>query len=412
MVFGILPWVALFSIRAGRKPSPKAVALSGLAWACLMLTHHVFHLWTVVFLAPAMLLEKFLRRKPGFSLAHAGLGYGLGLALSAWFVLPGALVGSHFLQYGNQTTAGCGFTPLFDLKILLAHPWVSPWLGINEAGLNVYHIGWPILAGVILALVRQKKALARQPFFWLLAASLLLAWGPFVYWKAAGPLQMIQFKFRLLIYVGLFGCVLCGLGLAGLNRAKGRALAVGLIFFQAWFHAPYQQASPLAEDIASLAQNVQSRGIIANHPPYLFVIPAAEADRMDQGSDLEAASSRDLKSFHLEDGLDIMGSKGAPKGRAAPGIWTSVFLSGVEPGSLAVLPAPWYPGLYRLEINGQKTGYGRVEDRLAARLPPGDVELRYRLSGYVWANWLSLAAWILLAGFYILWILKGRRRKA
>jgi hypothetical protein len=68
----------------------------------------------------------------------------------------------------------------------------------------------------------------------------------------------------------------------------------------------------------------------------------------------------------------------------------------VEEGSLAVLPAAWYPGLYRLEINGHGAPCGRVGNRLAARLPQGDVELRYCLAGYAWANILSLAAWAAL----------------
>lgn len=413
-VLGLLPWIFLFSFQAARDPGWKAVALSGLAWAALMHTHHVFHAWTLPFFLSFLLLWRYLKAGAGFKLWKAMLGYLLGLALSLWFVLPGALVGRHFLGLASAPAmaAGAG-DALYTLKTLLAHSWLNSWLGLEGRGYHVYHMGWPILAGVLAFLIRRRKQSFREPLLWLFLAAFCLTWGAVFYWKLLGPLQMMQTKFRLLTYICLFGSLAAGLSLDRLPAFKARMAVLLLFLATCALHLPYQQASALPFSLDELARAQQDRGVELHHQPYPYVIPEAEAEAMGE-PDLALQASRPLQSRELEPGLEALSPSGFPRAAVEAGTWTRVRFTGVAEGTLALLPAAWYPGLYIMEVNGQRAAYGRVGNRLAAALPRGDVILRYRFAGSSLANGISLAAWAglliaILAFLAASWLKKRKR---
>jgi tetratricopeptide (TPR) repeat protein len=406
--FGLLPWIFLFSWRAAREKGRGNVAALGLLWATLMHTNHIYHAWLLPMLALGLLLGRW-QAKGEFNISRPAAGYGIGLALSAWFVFPGYLAGRHFLGLVPEGSAAIP-NPFPDLISLVAYPWLYPLVGLNPEAMDSYPVGWPILAGVVLFAVRKGRAFLKEPFFWLFLAVFLLAWSPQDVVKDLGPLRMIQFKCRFLVFLCLFGSILAGLSLQGLSLSFSRAALLFLFLFQAAVHAPFQAVSSQPFSLDEFSNTVEKQGVRLVHPPYYYVIPETEAQRMGGYPDLELASAVSLKRFELGPGLEILSPTAFPEAQMETGLWTRISFKGVRPASLALLPAAWFPGLYRMEINGRPAAYGRVENRLALGLPEGDVELRFKLAGIRWANWLSLAAWAALLIFAAVRIFRGQPR--
>jgi hypothetical protein len=397
-VFGILPWLFLSVFNTATRPGWKAVVLNGLAWALLMHTHHVFHAWTVPFLGLGLVLWRFLKRPPQFSFPRCLAGYGLGLVLSLWFVLPGLLVGRRFTALETVQAPLSGLQVLASLRNLFGFALAGLPSGAEINTPSLYHLGWPILAGILAFALYHRRAGLKEPVLWLFLAAFFLAWGPVNYWGLLGPWKMIQTKSRFMVYAVLFGSLLAGLAWQKLAWASSRTALGVLVLVQLAIHHPYQQTTSLGYSLDGLSKAVDRQGVLLYHQPYPYLIPETLAGRMAGQPDLREASGTPLKSFQIANGLEVLAPSGRPQGSLQTGLKTRAALQGVAPGSLALLPAPWYPFLYRLHINGKEVAYGRVENRLAVALPGGDVELSYRLTGIGWANTLSLVAWILLLG--------------
>jgi hypothetical protein len=66
--------------------------------------------------------------------------------------------------------------------------------------------------------------------------------------------------------------------------------------------------------------------------------------------------------------------------------------------SLVQLPVLYYPFILEVRHNGRTVPAENLGRWLALELPPGEHEIRVRVAGVGWANGISLAAWMAVAG--------------
>jgi hypothetical protein len=237
----LLPAVFYFTWRAFAGRGGAAVLGCGIAWALLALTHNVTFLYASLLVG--LFFLSFLgpwRRLPRRWLG-VGAGYGLGLLLCAWYLAAQQAMVPNLCQNLLGPVGHCRW--LTPLGVLLAP---SPALPDHVPSLYIFNpehfglqIGWPILAAAALALsgLRQARShfggrravLARLLALFALAA--LLVWTPVDFWPyIPGPLAYVQFSYRLLMFVVLFGSVLAAyalvLGLEGRMRPIHLAVVV------------------------------------------------------------------------------------------------------------------------------------------------------------------------------------------
>jgi hypothetical protein len=267
--FALIPAVFFYAMRCFVSRTAWPVLAGGVCWSCLALSHGVTFLYASLFFGLFFLSFTSVRRKSIARVLRVGLAYALGLCLTAWYIAPQRLLVPHL--------AGGLLFPVFDcawltlLGVLLAPTVVcpvhlpTPYIDIPQHfGLQV---GWPILAAVGLALASLWSPFAalhgRRAFLTRLLGlfffSFFLVWTPFDFWSFAPVIfNYVQFSYRLLMFVVLWGCLLASyavaLGLQGKMRPVHLALCLlGLGVCTASHLAPHQTSTrvTIAKEIAN-----------------------------------------------------------------------------------------------------------------------------------------------------------------
>jgi hypothetical protein len=388
--FALLPWVAAGTWALVEGPGSLGLVLaSGLAWCLLMLSHPLFHMLGV----PAMgLLGLGLawQARSAKGLLWAAAAYLLGLALAAWFVAPGLLLGPQMaIKDTFQVLDIIPLKVLFSLRSIPGAGCPDPSLGL-ELGVLLW-AGW--LAWALLAR-RQVTGLLLA----LAGLALLLAWGPLGIWAHLGLLNSVHSAFRMLLPVCLFGALPAAEGWMAL---LGRRWPLLLLFLL----------------VASL--QVLDHGL-----PKAGEAPAPSGFKpMESGLlvfDQDGFQLGDCKSWwDSRLGCRALNRKGrlmvescdttASAGDISLGKDVRFSIHGAQAGSHLLLPLFFYPGYYRIMVNGQRAPYGRNGCRLALQLPAGDSYVEVSFMGLAWANWVSMLAWLAFAAGLALWALRRRK---
>jgi hypothetical protein len=94
------------------------------------------------------------------------------------------------------------------------------------------------------------------------------------------------------------------------------------------------------------------------------------------------------------------------------GRWVKVKVQALKKGDVIQLPAPWYPTMYAMKLNGSSVTPGRVGNRLAIQVEQdGDQAVEFHFRGMPLANAVSYLSWLLLLFLaYKAW--KGESRTA
>lgn len=376
IAINLLPAAFYFSVRCFRSPHWRYIVASALAWALVALSHNITYLYGVLFLA-LLLLSQFTRARGPRRIGRLALAGLLHAALVIWYVAP-QLATLNLLEIGSI------FTPQFYAGLAPLHVLLSPTLlntpqGEETPNLGL-QIGWPILAGVLVALglvftPRQRRPLAlRLLVLW--GVALAIAWSPFDFWRhLPRAFWFVQYPYRLLMFVVLFGSILCGYTLAVLFPRRMPATAViallsalGLSMASYYPHGRVPLYSSLTRELKADPNLPRLKEFV----PKAVALTVANQDA--GGPAIGEFLPRENANLHY-------------------GRITRCGFAAAHPTVLAI-PVLDYPGLLDVRVDGQKVQYGNAARFVAVRVPPGTHHIAIRFAGLSWANAASLVAWL------------------
>jgi len=252
-IFPAVLWAIERALQSRRK---TWIALAGLLWALLVLSHNLSALiLSVLALAYFGLTSLWERRAVP---AVAGFGaFGLGVGLSAFFWLPAiAELGAtqiewatvDYFQYYNHFVH-------FHQFFQTSWEWGASVPGPDDS--MSFQIGWVHVAVLLLSLtpcVFFRSRLAVRDRFWTafwqiaaLAAVWLMMESSAAVWRAVPPLQMLQFPWRLLGIVTLAASVLIAPILRTTPGVFRWPTAGGIVLLALVAYQPYTQPTYVRE---------------------------------------------------------------------------------------------------------------------------------------------------------------------
>jgi hypothetical protein len=287
VAFSLLPAVLFFSFRSFMTRRKVFILLAGAAWSLLSLSHNIVYLYGSLFFGLLFgllfMLSLFRRqfRKSVRRLLRVGLGYALGMMLSLWYLVP-QFYTLDYIGMGGYIGLPIGGDVLSPPKVLFAPVLTEPLVGgTPNMGLQV---GWPILAGCLLALFAIVRPRTARRMRWMLcgllcvfALSLLMVAMPSKWWTIIPRMfHFVQSTYRLLMFVVLFGAILSSMGLAASRlrtiRLRGTLFALLLVALASISYIP--RHAPLAE---SELQKITERPDLGNNGAKLNFLPNIQA---------------------------------------------------------------------------------------------------------------------------------------
>lgn len=383
----LLPAAFYLSIRCFRSPRPRYIVGSAVAWGLIALSHNITYLYGILFLALFLLSQvtgpRRVRRLG--RLALAGLLHG---ALVIWYVAPQ-------LATVDLTEIWSVFTPQFyagltPLRVLLSPTLLNTPQGQETPNLGL-QIGWPILVLALVALLVGWRQPARRPLlmrlFILWALAFFIAWSPFDFWNhVPRAFWFVQFPYRLLMFVVLFGAILSACALAALFPRRLPAWTavalLGLLGLSIASFYPRGQV-PL---YGQLTRQLQADPNLSRLKEF---VPKAEA--LTVASE-EAGVPADA-GFPPLVRTDRLRSAALQAWQLHYGRVTWCDFAAQSPTVLAI-PVLDYPGLLDVRVDRQKTPYGNSGRFIAIKVPAGLHHISVRFTGYYSANVISLIAWV------------------
>jgi hypothetical protein len=404
--FGLVPWVFWGALLSAQKRSLGHLLFSSLTWCLLILSHNIFHAWTVPVVAVWILYRYWMGQDPGQRPVFACLGYGLGLAMALFFFAVPLFLGSKILLAGSFKGGNeASLAPAW----VLFHPGWAQAETLNHLPTMGVQIGWPFL-GAFLGLAWVRRWTVLRSGTWLaFALAVFGAWSPLNFWPYLGPLQVIQFPMRLLLYACLFGALLLGEGMALLSDLKAKMVLPWLLCGLFLWSLPWKRTVGPGLSASAVEQNWREQGPQEFTPILNYAIADSWRQTRYRDSDLLPKVVQTSKGA----GPDKLVFYGARLGDVKVADFKASAVSKLTvhtavDGDVIVLPALWYPDLYRVTVDGQEQAYGFVGANLAVTLKAGDSKLSYALVGYPWANRISVLAWIVWLGLAWTW---ERRRQ-
>ncbi|HYV37295.1 MAG TPA: 6-pyruvoyl-tetrahydropterin synthase-related protein [Gemmataceae bacterium] len=265
--FMLLPAVFYYSMRCFVVRRLGPILAGGVSWSALILSHNVTFLYAGIYFGLFFLSWFKPRRKTVFRGLRVGAALALGLVLTAWSIVP-QLILVPDLCYGLHTDVfkNGWLTPL---GVLLAPsvtlPVHVPTIYIGEPQHFGLQVGWPILAAVGLSMWHWRSPQASHHgrravmtrMLVLFGLAFLMTWMPFDLWRALPDLfNYVQFSYRLLMFVVLWGSLLAAYALTLALEGRMRpihlaAIVIGL----GWTAGPYM-APHKTEPHITVAQEI------------------------------------------------------------------------------------------------------------------------------------------------------------
>jgi hypothetical protein len=394
--FNLLPAAFYFTFCCFRLPRARYIVACAVTWSLIAFTHNITYLYGVLF---ATLLFLGYWRTPRllprlFRLALAGALHAM---LIVWYVVPQFRTVEFLrIQYSANPFNYHGLTPL---RILLAPELTNTFEGGTTTNLGL-QVGFPIVCCVLFSLAaliggRGRRSVRKSilRLIVLFAIAFFLAWSPFDFWQyLPRVLWFVQFPYRLLMFVVLFGTLLGAGAVAAYfgNRLPGTAALIFLAvlgFFTASFIPPHQGP------IESLDDNMESA---LHGPGFNDYLPKLEY--------LAAANLTDADPENNEWETRITAMGAAPAHAGAPaaiairkrdiklGENQTIKVTLYHP-AIVELPVLYYPRLLEVSDNGRRIAYGNSGQYLALRLKPGTHRIAIRFVGVRWANAISSIGW-------------------
>jgi hypothetical protein len=238
----LLPAALFYTVRCfrSRRRGWESALAAAVAWTAVALTHNITYLYGATFVGLFVLTYATPTRasaQRALRLAAAGALHAL---LVLWYFVPQWHVVKDLNISGTLGASPQWSSFLTPLAVLLSPVCTTPY-GSSTPQLGL-QVGWPILLAGVLASVlvlnftrrnRYRGVMARLLALFIVA--LFMAWSPVDFWRyLPRPFHYVQFSYRLLGYVALFGallsaCVLAALVPRRLSRRAACAVAAGVV---------------------------------------------------------------------------------------------------------------------------------------------------------------------------------------
>lgn len=402
LALNLMPAAFYSTARCLSSRRPKWVCWCAISWTLIGLTHNITYLYGATFCAalflPFLLLGKPVRRVG--RLAMAGSAHA---SMMIWYVLPQFRT-LPLLNIQSTTGSPFGSAVLTPLRILLAPVLTNTPDGASTPTLGL-QVGWPILAGVLLALVALFRV-GRRRFRWVALLCLLLgfgtaffaAWSPVDFWRyLPRPYDFVQFTYRLLVFVVVFGSALTAFGLARVFPRRvptwAALLVLGAAGLSVSSYVPRGRYQ-VPGFIKGLYANPMNEGL-TEYIPSRAVMGAT------------SVSDADPENLHWDDHLAALAAHPTAPGRRPRlglslkavqyGAKTRCNYVAAEPVWLD-LPVLDYPGMMDVQDNGRRVPYFNSGMYVSVPLAVGKHHVTARFVGVRWANVVSLIATIAVLG--------------
>jgi hypothetical protein len=399
----LLPVAFYATLRCLASRRRRYVVASAAAWTAVGLSHNITYLFGVILLGlffTSMLDLRPRSRSRAMRLVAAGL---LHTGLMLWYVVP-QLKTLSLLEMSARSFSPAGPGALSTWDVLLAPILDSPADSTTpKLGLQ---IGWPVLGGVLLAVVglvvargRRFRPLRRHVMrlLALFAVAAIVAWSPLDFWdRVPRFFWFIQFPYRMLVFTTLLGAMLAACGISLCFRGRRVSVAVVAIFL-AFVGASVVSYVPRAGlTFPNLIQEELANPVCGGLSDYIL------SDAASARTALHAEPSQRFVS------LDEIRPRYRPGRRARVRFETSEAV-------LLQTPVLFYPGMMRVTDNGRSIPYGNIGRFVAVELAAGAHVIEVRYVGARWANWASGTVVVLVLVAGIGSAIRGqrqRRRKA
>jgi hypothetical protein len=411
LAVGILPVVLYYTLQCYHSPFKLKPGLqASFFWYLLITVHSITFVnatWAIFLLILVGVLQDFRRWK---NFLFVALAYCFSCVLAVWCLAPTLLL-IKFLKV-QDTLA---FITESVLQLSLSNL-LSPAANISGGIFGDGHVslsseihpslGIPFVfaAGVCLYAIFTRNKLNRERAdFWLLPllcvffTAVFLAWSPINIWKwLSGPFTVLQYPWRVLSQLIWAGALLLAWAVCWLFRGKVReghaVVGVVLILFMAstWFPLTERSFWPL-KDLPKTFLLVPDQDVYSMQAKrFPFYINSVKGN-----SFLDVKQMQPLCTQHK---IDTVCELMAPKNLR-----------------LIELPVLYYPQLLQVHLNGRSVPYMAVlyKNRLMTAIEPeagkaNKIEIRF--TGLVWANKVSLCAWILW-GLGLMYCLASQARR-
>jgi hypothetical protein len=398
IAFNLLPVTFYFTLKCFRSRRRPYIPLCAISWALIGMAHNITYLYGIAFAALFFLPMVVARFCPSRVLRLICAG-SLHALLMAWYLVPQFLTVPLLAVRSGIATPHVA-AALTRLPILLAPVLTNSPEGQSTPNLGL-QVGWPILAFALLGLAglvlrRDGKASRRFTTIWLLilfSAACFMAWSPCDFWKyLPKAFWFVQFPYRLLMFVVLFGSMLTACTLAAWFRRRLPAwLTIGLLASLGLAVSSYL-ARPALLDNEYIARVVADPNIrsVSDYLPTPKALAATNwSDADPENMDWDAR----VKHLAAEEPARTPAVAALPMYRIRHFHAKLRCLFQADGPTLLELPALYYPGLLEVQDNQKTVPYGNAGRFVALRLAPGLHEIEVRFAGTGWANVLSVWAW-------------------
>jgi hypothetical protein len=410
VAFCLMPAAFYATLRCLASRRWRRILWCAFAWTLIGLTHNITYLYGVLFTG-LFCVPFLLSRHAGPRLVRLGVAGLIHTALMLWYLVP-QFHTVKLLQIGVSTSDPFFYAPLTKLHILLASVLTNTPEGATTPSLGL-QVGWPILGGVILALLGlvlpRRTPAPRRRFILLLlgefAVAFFLAWSPFDFWKhLPTTLWFAQFPYRMLLFVVLSGATLSACGLARLFPRRVPFWATPLVLAGVGLAlASYIPRGPIKDTWVN-ARRYSNPQILDRLTEYLTTPQAMAATNVSD------ADPDNLDWAVRQAQIDARPGKGRLPRIAVPisavryGARTHCDFVATNPAWLE-LPILYYPGLLGVYDNGRRVHYYNSGRFLTLPVSRGPHKILVTFAGVRWANVVSIVGWIvLLAGLTLpLW---------
>lgn len=381
--FCLLPFVLYTSLRSflDRRSLLLPILFNGIAWSALAFSHNITFLYGSAFLALFFLSFARWNRRYLERLVRVGLGYGVGLILALWYLVPQLTVlSSLVVAVRDSELLQRGLTPfgtLFAPTLFMPYGSGAPNLGL-QVGLPI-----TVAAGVVVYFIATRQiarrnllVVSRVLLFFFIA--LLMAWDPKetplqVWWKLLPKLFLhVQFPYRLLMFVVLWGSLLSAYALTSLFRSgiKAAQFVLTLVVLLT-IVANFLPALPRPYD----TEFTPDLGKGGGTGEYILTDAALIAHSVGNVDDLSIIRAGDMANF------------------VRHGARTSSIIR-LADARMVQLPVFYYPNLLAVRVDDRPASYGAIGRYVALSLPAGEHQITVDFIGVQWANILSAIGWI------------------
>lgn len=429
---GMLPVLLFLNFRLlfSENFSLITIFFTSIAWFFLAGTHLITFAYFSLFFALFLCVFFIFHRKSLQNILVIGFAYLYGVLLGLYYWIPLKMVVNNlFVNYFGKVSILRGFghlTPLstlFSIAPTTPIPLLNPYLLLSP---KMYlSVGLPILLGVIGTIylfitrkcdINRELKLITKIFLGLFFCVFFCAWTPFDFWLFVPKiLQIAQFNYRFLSHVSWIGSILFAISIFVFtkNKLEIRHAIIGmmLIFLCTKSWVTFR---PLGYTLASYSNN--GKATYAKEYSVFFSKLSKESFSPVFDYVLPAQSVNALKSSNTPIASPI--EKATQNCLNKNNKTFCNITNSTDKSMIVQLPMFYYPNMLSVSLNGNQISYFPIEHLIehylgnfpaaltAVIIPPGQYQIEAEFRGIVWANYVSMTAWIIAISLILLMLIQ------